>query len=104
MKRVNETLREVVAAAITELEDPGIGFVTVTGVETSPDLRHARVFVSVLGGEEERDDSFAALGRAQGVLQGAVAREMRLKNTPKLRFEYDDTIEKAARLNKLLGE
>lgn len=104
MKRVNETLREVVAAAITELEDPGIGFVTVTGVETSPDLRHASVFVSVLGSDEDRESSFAALERAHGVLQGAVAREMRLKNTPKLRFEHDDTIEKAARLNKLLGE
>lgn len=104
MKRVNETLREVVGTAITGLEDPRIGFVTVTGVETSPDLRNAQVFLSVLGDEEVREESFAALRRAQGVIQGAIAREMRLKNTPRLSFEYDDTIAKADRLNRLLGE
>jgi ribosome-binding factor A len=105
MRRVNEALREVIASAIPgELEDPRIGFVTVTSVETSPDLRSARVFVSVLGDDAERERTLAGLASSHGILQAAIAREMRLKRTPTLRFSYDDTPERGMRLQRLLEE
>lgn len=103
MRRINEVIREVVGAAIvTSLKDPRIGFVTVTAVDTSPDLRSARVFVSVLGSEEEREASLAGLRSAHGVLQAQVAHELRIKRTPTLSFHYDDSIERGARISKLL--
>ena len=104
MRRINGVMREVIGEAIsTELEDPRIGFVTVTAVETSPDLRSARVFVSVLGDEGERDATLAALASSHGVLQAAVAREMRIKRTPTLSFHYDEGPERGVRLSRLLG-
>jgi ribosome-binding factor A len=103
MRRVNEALREVLSARLAEgLKDPRIGFVTVTAVETSPDLRHARVYVSVLGDEQERADSLVGLQSAHGVLQNAIAAELHMKRTPELRFVYDDTVEKGMRINELL--
>ncbi len=105
MRRVNEALREVIATAIaSELEDPRIGFVTVTGVETSPDLRSARVYVSVLGDEDERDRTLAGLASSHGLIQAAIARETRMKRTPTLKFAYDDTPERGMRLTRLLDE
>jgi ribosome-binding factor A len=104
MRRVNESLREVVSEAVGELKDPRLGFVTVTGVETSPDLRHARVFVSVLGTERQRQESIAALESAHGVLQGKVNRELRLKRTPQLAFEYDPSVERGVRMTQLIDE
>ncbi len=105
MRRVNEVMREVIGDSIsTGLEDPRIGFVTVTAVETSPDLRSARVFVSVLGSQEDREATLAALRSAHGVLQAAVARQTRMKRTPTLTFEYDETPERGQRLSKLLEE
>jgi ribosome-binding factor A len=103
MRRVNEALREVLSARIAEgLKDPRIGFVTVTAVETSPDLRHARVFVSVLGNEQERQESLAGLQRAHGVLQAEIARVTHMKRTPELKFVYDETVEKGMRINEIL--
>jgi len=103
MRRINEVLREVVGAAINnELSDPRIGFVTVTSVETSPDLRTARVYVSVLGSEEERDETLAGLRSSHGVIQSKIAAETRMKRTPTLSFHYDDTIEKGVRISELL--
>jgi ribosome-binding factor A len=104
MRRVDEALREVVAAAVSELSDPRLGFVTVTGVETSPDLRTAKVFVSVLGDETERDATLDALRSSHGVLQSRIAAETRMKRTPTLTFHYDDTIEKGVRIFQLLDE
>ncbi|MEJ7876089.1 MAG: 30S ribosome-binding factor RbfA [Solirubrobacterales bacterium] len=105
MRRVNGVLREVLGESIsTELEDPRIGFVTITAVETSPDLRSARVFISVLGSEEEKQSTLAALRSAHGVLQGAVADQTHMKRTPTLTFHYDDTPEHAERLQRLLDE
>jgi ribosome-binding factor A len=105
MKRVNEVMREVIGDSIaSELEDPRIGFVTVTAVETSPDLRSARVHVSVLGDETQRDDTLKALASAHGVLQSAVGRELRMKRTPTLSFHYDESLERGARLSRLLDE
>lgn len=105
MRRVNEVVREVLAAAIaTDLKDPRIGFVTVTDVDTSPDLRAARVFVSVLGSEAERDNALEGLRSAHGFLQGRIASEMRIKRTPSLTFHYDDSVERGARLSRLLDQ
>ena len=104
MRRVDEAVREVVAATVSELADPRLGFVTVTGVETSPDLRTAKVFVSVLGDETERDATLEALRSSHGVIQARIAKEMRMRRTPTLTFHYDDTIEKGVRISHLLDE
>jgi ribosome-binding factor A len=105
MRRINEVLREVVGMAVAgELNDPRIGFVTVTSVETSPDLRAAKVFVSVLGDEEEREATLEGLRSSHGVIQSRIAAETRMKRTPTLTFHYDDTIEKASRVSELLEE
>jgi ribosome-binding factor A len=104
MRRVDEALREVVAATVSELADPRLGFTTVTGVETSPDLRNAKVFVSVLGDETERDATLDALRSSHGVIQSRIAAEMRMRRTPTLTFHYDDTIEKGIRISRLLEE
>jgi ribosome-binding factor A len=104
MRRVNEAVREVLSEAVGELKDPRIGFVTVTGVETSPDLRQARVFVSVLGSERKRERTLAGLAAAHGVLQAKIARELRMKRTPQLAFEYDPSVERGVRLTHLIDE
>ena len=104
MRRVNESVRQVLSEAVGELKDPRIGFVTVTGVETSPDLRHARVYVSVFGSEESRQDTLAGLEAAHGVLQSRLARELRMKRTPQLAFEYDPTVERGVRMTQLIDE
>ena len=104
MRRVNESVRQVLSEAVGDLKDPRIGFVTVTGVETSSDLRHARVYVSVFGSEESRQDSLAGLEAAHGVLQSRLARELRMKRTPQLAFEYDPTVERGVRMTQLIDE
>jgi ribosome-binding factor A len=104
MRRVNESLRKVLSEALLELKDPRIGFVTVTGVDTSADLRHARVFVSVLGGERKRERSMVGLQAAHGVLQARVSSELRLKRTPQLAFHYDPTVEHGVRMSRLIDE
>lgn len=105
MRRINEVLREVVGAAIAgDLSDPRIGFVTVTAVETSPDLRTAKVYVSVLGDAEQREDTLSALRSSHGVIQSRIAAETRMKRTPTLTFHYDDTIEQGVRISQLLED
>ena len=104
MRRVNESIRQVLSEGVGQLKDPRIGFVTVTGVETSSDLRQARVFVSVLGGERKRTQTLEALDAAHSVLQGALARELRMKRTPQLTFEYDPSVERGVRMTKLIDE
>jgi ribosome-binding factor A len=105
MRRVNESIKEIIGDAITtELKDPRIGFVTVTDVDTSPDLRAARVYVSVLGTEDERERSLAGLRSSHGFLQGKIASAMRMKRTPTLTFEYDESVERGDRITRLLDE
>ena len=101
---MNEALREVLSEGIADLKDPRIGFVTVTGVETSPDLRQARVYVSVLGGERKREQTLAGLAAAHGVLQSRISRELRMKRTPQLTFAYDPSVERGVRMTKLIDE
>jgi ribosome-binding factor A len=103
MRRVDEAVRAVLSDAITrDLKDPRVGFVTVTGVKTSPDLRHARVYVSVLGDEVAREGSLDGLRSAHGFLQGRVAAELTLKHTPALTFEYDGSVDRGMRISSLI--
>jgi ribosome-binding factor A len=105
IRRVNEAMRAVLSDAIaTDIKDPRVGFVTVTGVKTSPDLRHARVYVSVLGDDATREGTLAGLRSAHGFLQGRLASELRLKHTPALTFEYDDTVDRGMRISEILDQ
>jgi ribosome-binding factor A len=104
MRRVNESVRQVLAEAVPELKDPRIGLVTVTGVDTAPDLRHAVVFVSVLGSEKKKRATMVGLDAAHGVLQARLARQLRMKRTPQLTFEYDQSVERGVRMSQLIDE
>lgn len=111
MRRVDEAIRQVIGDVLSgDLKDPRIGFVTVTDVRTSPDLRHARVYVSVLGshGEaslpEQREATLQGLASAHGFLQARIAAELHLKRTPELTFVYDDTTDRAMRIEELIDE
>jgi ribosome-binding factor A len=105
MRRVDEAVRAVLSGVITqEIKDPRVGFVTVTAVKTSSDLRQARVYVSVLGTDEEREDSMVGLRSAHGFLQRRVADELTLKHTPTLDFLYDDSVDRSLRIQSLLEE
>ena len=105
MRRVDEAVREVLSDAIANrLKDPRVGFVTVTGVQTAPDLRRARVYVSVLGNPGVRRRSLAGLQSAHGLLQRQVATQLRMKRTPTLQFVYDDTTDRAMHIEELLSE
>jgi ribosome-binding factor A len=104
MRKINELLREVLSEAVLELKDPRIGFVTITGVRASPDLRQAKVYVSVLGSGRKRERSLEGLEAAHGVLQARIAGEVRMKRTPTLTFEFDPTIEEGVRMSKLIDE
>lgn len=97
-------MREVLSEAVRDLSDPRIGFVTITGVQCARDFRSAKVFVSVFGDEDSKQRSFAGLRSCQGLLQRAVAREVKLRNTPQLEFVPDTTIDQALHIEKLLHE
>lgn len=102
MRRVNETLREIIADELERLKDPGLGFVTITGVDTAPDLRTAKVYYSVLGDEAQHVATAGALGRASKRLRAVVGRSVRLKYVPELRFEIDTGIEHGMRIEEIL--
>jgi ribosome-binding factor A len=111
MRRVDEAIRQVIGDAVAgDLKDPRVGFITVTDVKTSADLRHARVYVSVLGEAGApaepllREATLEGLRSAHGFLQGRIASELRLKRTPALEFSYDDTIDRALRVDALIDQ
>ena len=104
MRRVNESVRAVVAEGVAGLKDPRIGMVTVTGVRVSPDLGDAIVFVSVLGSERKREATMAGLTSAHGVLQGRIGQQLSLRRTPRLTFAYDDSVERGVRMTKLIDD
>ena len=104
MRRVNESVRAVVAEGVGELKDPRIGMVTVTGVVVSPDLGEARVFVSVFGSEKKRTATMQGLDSARGVLQAKINRELSLRRTPTLAFAYDESVERGVRMTKLIED
>jgi ribosome-binding factor A len=104
--KVNEGIKESLSTIITKegLKDPRVGFVTVTGVETTPDVRAAKVFVSVLGDEQARDATLVALERSSGYLQSRLGDMLRMKRTPKLQFVYDETLDQALHIAKLIKQ
>ena len=104
MRRVNEAMRVVLSEGLLELKDPRIGFVTVTGVETTSDLRQATVYVSVLGSEKKRTRTMQALASAHGPLQARIGRELRMKRTPQLAFEYDPSVAEGVRMSKIIDD
>jgi ribosome-binding factor A len=104
MRRVNESVRAVVAEGLGELKDPRIGMVTVTGVHVTPDLAEARIFISVLGNEKKRKATLAGLDSARGVLQAKLGRQLSLRRTPMLTFSYDDSVERGVRMTKLIED
>lgn len=104
MRKVNELLREVIAEGLGGLKDPGLGFVTITGVDTAPDLRSAVVYYSSLGTDEEQEETAAALDRATPRLQAQMAGQIRIKYTPQLRFAVDPSIEEGLRIDRILHD
>ena len=103
--RIDQLLRQEIGSILSkDVQDPRIGFVTVTGVKTSQDLRQATVYVSVLGNEKKRSSSMTGLVAAHGVLQARLSRELRMKRTPQLSFEYDHAVEHGVRMSKLIDE
>lgn len=102
MERVQKLARQVLGELIHDLKDPRIGFATVTSVKVTRDLRHARVFVSVLGSAEEQAATMEGLESAKPFLRGELGREMRLKYLPELVFELDHLEETAGRIEELL--
>ncbi len=104
-ERIDELLRQEIGRALEgELADPGIGFVTVTDVETSPDLAHARVWVSVIGTEEQRKETLAALRRAMPYVRHGLNSKIRLRRIPELDVRLDDSIERGTRVLHLINE
>jgi ribosome-binding factor A len=104
-ERTAERLQAVLARLVREeIRDPRLGFTTVTGVRVSADLEHAVVYVSRLGSERDRRDALSALRHARGYLRRAVAREAGFRHTPDLRFEWDEAIERGARIEEILVE
>ena len=97
-------MKQVLSEAIPTLKDPRVGFVTVTAVETSRDLDHAKVWISVFGTDRQREQTLEALDGATGVLQGRVNRELKLRRTPHLEFVYDRAVEQGVRMTHLIDE
>jgi ribosome-binding factor A len=103
--RVDELLRQEISRLVTEeIADPRVGFATITKVETTPDLRHARVWVSVIGQPDERVATLAALRRAMPFVRHELGRTLRIKRIPDLHIEHDDTAERGTRVLQLLHE
>lgn len=104
MARVSEEFREIIAEEIPKLKDPRMGFVTVTGVKVTPDLRKARVFYSVLGEDKEKAGTRAALRSSRSHLRSAIGRQVRLKFLPDLVFEEDTLFDETSRIEQLLRQ
>jgi ribosome-binding factor A len=102
--RVGEEFREILAEAIQRLKDPRVGFVTVTGVKVTPDLRHARIFYTVLGDDSARRASGAGLRSARPHLRAVLGRQVRLKFLPELEFEEDMSLEERARIDRIIDQ
>lgn len=103
--RVDELLRQEIGALLAkELADPRIGFTTITDVETSPDLRHAKVWVSVIGGKSDRTETIRALQASMGFVRHELGKRLRIKRIPALHIQLDDSAERGTRLLHLLGE
>jgi len=104
-ERVDELLRQEIGALIAkEIADPRVGFVTITDVETSPDLRHAKVWVSVIGGKTDRRETVRALQASTGFVRHELGKRLRIKRIPALHIHLDDSAERGTRVLHLLNE
>jgi ribosome-binding factor A len=104
-ERIDELLRQEIGAILArDVADPRIGFVTITSVETAPDLRHARLWVSVIGQAAERDETVAALGRAMPFVRRELGTRLRLRRIPEFHVRLDDSAERGTRVLQLLHE
>jgi ribosome-binding factor A len=104
-RRVQELLvHEISDIVRREVKDPRVGFVTITDAEVTPDLRHARVFFSVLGETAEREETTRALNRAAGFVRSEFARRAQMRFVPEIQFEFDTSIERGARISQLLEQ
>ncbi|MHB9093350.1 MAG: 30S ribosome-binding factor RbfA [Eubacteriales bacterium] len=99
-----EIKKEVTQMLRDEIKDPRIGFITVTGVEVTPDIRYAKVFISIYGDDDAKAQSLEALAKAKGFVRSELGKRMRLRYTPEITFKFDPSIEYGARIMKLLGE
>jgi len=105
VSRVGEQIKkEIVDIVRTDVKDPRVGFVTITGVEASGDLQHATVFVSVLGDEEKRKGTMDALHKASGFIRAEVGKRIRLRRTPELHFKLDTSIDYSTRISEVLRD
>jgi len=102
-QRVGEEFREILAEEIQKLKDPRVGFVTVTGVRVTPDLRHAWIYYTSYGDEPAKAGTRAALRSAAPHLRASLGRQVRLRYLPELEFEEDPTIEQAERIDRLIA-
>ncbi|OZB97844.1 30S ribosome-binding factor RbfA [Paenibacillus sp. XY044] len=103
--RVGEQIKKELSQLIqSELKDPRIGFVTVTGVEVTNDLSQAKVYLSVLGDNEQKNNTLKALEKANGFLRSELGKRVRLRHTPELIFKFDESIAYGSHIEKLLGE
>lgn len=103
LRRVADQIqRELSALLRVELKDPRVGLITLTGVEVSPDLAHAKVFFTTLGDDQSLEGTLIGLGHAAGFLRTQLARRLRLRVTPELHFHYDASIERGVRLSQLI--
>lgn len=103
--RVGEQLKKELSQILqSELKDPRVGFLTVTGVEVSGDLSQAKVYISVLGSDQQKEDTLKALARASGFIRSEVGKRIRLRHTPELIFKFDHSIEYGSHIEKLLSE
>lgn len=103
-ERVREAIKEVLAAEVERLKDPGIGFVTITEVRITPDLRAAKAYYTVYGSDLERAATRDGLKRATKHLRSAIAQQIRLRYTPTLEFVEDQVAESASRIDALLAD
>jgi ribosome-binding factor A len=105
LSRVGETIRaEISDMILRDLKDPRIGLTTITGVAVSPDLRHAKIYFSILGSKEESAETLAGLTQASGYIRRELGRRLKLKFTPELHFLRDDSLETGARISELLRD
>ncbi|MFY9134892.1 MAG: 30S ribosome-binding factor RbfA [Bacillota bacterium] len=103
--RVKAAIREEVSNILQrDLKDPRLGFATVTDVDISGDLQHVKIYVSILGEEESRTETMKALESAKGYIRSEIGRRVPLRLTPEITFEYDESIERGARILKLIEE
>ncbi|WP_028561390.1 30S ribosome-binding factor RbfA [Paenibacillus pinihumi] len=103
--RVGEQIKKELSLIIQqELKDPRIGFITVTGVEVTSDLSQAKVFLSVLGSEEQKEETLKALGKGTGFIRSELGKRMKLRHTPVLIFKFDGSIEYGSHIEALLEQ